>query len=135
MNESQIVSSVLKILEYNKIYAVRNNSGGFKLKNGGYVRNGKKGSPDIIANIDGRFVAIEVKTPKRFNNLSKEQKIVIDDINKNKGLAIVVCDIEDINLFLSYFITRKYEDYYNYEIYDIYMKYFNDKYIKKEGNK
>jgi hypothetical protein len=133
MNESQIISSILEYLKLNNIFAIRNNSGGFKLKNGGYVRNGVKGSPDIIANLHGIFFAIEVKTPERYNNVSEAQKECINKINEDGGFAIVVCDIEDISFMLDTY--NSYIDNNNKsEIIKWYERYFIYKYIDKIPN-
>lgn len=57
-----------------------------------YHRNGVS---DILGiDADGRFVAIEVKTPK--GRLSENQKLFLDDINHFGGIAFVARSVDDV---------------------------------------
>lgn len=49
------------------------------------------GLPDIIACVDGRFVAFETKTPEKRRNVSKAQQRVHELIRQAGGVAVVVC--------------------------------------------
>jgi Holliday junction resolvase len=60
----------------------------------------KSGVPDLIGCYEGRFFAIEVKTPKTINNVSKLQEYNIDKIFGAGGQALVKADLEDLDTFL-----------------------------------
>lgn len=49
------------------------------------------GLPDIIACVDGRFVAFETKTPEKRKNVSVAQERIHDLIRRAGGVAQVVC--------------------------------------------
>jgi Holliday junction resolvase len=49
------------------------------------------GLPDIIACVDGRFVAFETKTPEKRKNVSKAQQRIHELIRRAGGVAVVVC--------------------------------------------
>lgn len=71
----------------------RNNSGAFKLKHGGYIRCGWLGVSDLIGQMkDGRFLAIEVKTPaqwkdRKSHTISKEQAEFLSKVDQAGGVA------------------------------------------------
>lgn len=52
-----------------------------------------KGAPDLIACINGRFVAFELKVGK--NDMQDDQKIHKKRIEKNKGLHFVPYTVEE----------------------------------------
>ena len=67
----------LSLLEnMGKLYFFRNNSfqGSFARSNGstGYIKNNKKGAPDIIVCFQGRYIGLEIKGTK--GKQSDEQK-------------------------------------------------------------
>jgi len=77
----------------------RNNTGAY---NDGqrYIRYGLcKGSSDLIGIFKGRFLAIEVKTPK--GRVSKEQKKFIDAVNGAGGIGFVARSPEDVKKHLT----------------------------------
>lgn len=49
------------------------------------------GLPDIVACVDGRFVAFETKTPEKRKNVSVAQRRIHDLIRQAGGVAVVVC--------------------------------------------
>ena len=59
---------------------------------------GTAGIPDIIACINGRFVAFEVKTES--GRLSKLQEYTIQEIRKAKGQAFVVRSAAEVAAIL-----------------------------------
>jgi Holliday junction resolvase len=65
------------------------------------ISTNKAGVPDIIACIDGKFIAIEVKTPKTKNNISELQKYNLEKITQAGGYALVAWDIENVKKFIS----------------------------------
>ena len=57
------------------------------------------GTPDILAVIGGRFVAIEVKAPA--GKVSPIQQAQIDRINAAGGLAFVARSVDDVKAALA----------------------------------
>lgn len=98
--ESVYQKAILEYLQYKGIYAWRNQSTGiFNPKGGGFIPLGKPGVSDILGILpNGRFLAIEVKTPT--GKLSDKQSAFIFDINKQGGLAFMAVTIEDVQKHL-----------------------------------
>jgi len=84
MKEQDIQRKIIKYLEANGAYVVK------------VMSATKSGIPDILACIKGEFIAIEVKTPKTINNVSKLQKYNLAAIEVAGGKAIVAKSLEDI---------------------------------------
>jgi Holliday junction resolvase len=61
------------------------------------------GIPDIIACIDGRFFAFEVKTPD--GKLTKLQEITLQRINDAKGNAFKVTSLQEVKEILERLIS------------------------------
>ena len=55
-----------------------------------------RGIADIIGIYQGKFLAIEVKTPKRKKLLSEEQKLFLDTVKSQGGIALVATCVEDV---------------------------------------
>ena len=55
-----------------------------------------KGTPDILCCYKGKFIALEVKTPDKKNNVSDLQEHNINEIIKNGGLAYVVWELNQV---------------------------------------
>jgi Holliday junction resolvase len=55
---------------------------------------GQAGLPDIIACINGRFVALEVKTPT--GRLTKIQETTLQRIQRAKGAAYKVTSVDEV---------------------------------------
>jgi Holliday junction resolvase len=55
---------------------------------------GQAGIPDIIACIDGKFVALEVKTPS--GKLTMLQESTLSKINAAKGTALKVTSLQEV---------------------------------------
>ena len=94
MNEADIQRLVM--IELSRLGAVvwRNNTGAYKA-NERYVRYGLcVGSSDIIGMYQGRFLAVEVKQPKK--KPTQEQQRFINTVNENGGIAFVACCVEDV---------------------------------------
>ena len=60
----------------------------------------KSGVPDLIGCYEGKFFAIEVKTPGTRNNVSKLQEYNIDKIYEAGGQGIVKWDLVGLQEFL-----------------------------------
>lgn len=76
MLESKIQSNILKKLTDNGIYAHKN------------ITTNKKGIPDIIACVNGKYLALEVKQPG--GKATELQLYNIDMIRKSGGVAEIV---------------------------------------------
>ncbi len=84
MNESDITKSILKYLKtLPRCF--------FWKEHGGIY--GTSGIPDIIVCIDGRFIALEVKTQK--GKTTPLQNAAIRKIRSNGGFAFVVRSVEE----------------------------------------
>jgi hypothetical protein len=57
---------------------------------------GRVGCPDILVCYKGDFVAFEVKAPGKIKNTTANQDREIAGINKSKGIAIVVDNVEQV---------------------------------------
>jgi len=55
-----------------------------------------RGCPDILACIDGRFVAIEVKAPGKLSTVTPLQNYQIDQIQAAGGFAVAVDSLEKL---------------------------------------
>lgn len=102
MIETVFQKKILNFLEKNNIYTVKQNASALT----------KSGIPDIISNIRGLFVAIEVKKDK-YSKTTELQKYNIKKINDLNAIAIVLRP-DKFNLFKEV-IT----DFLKFEIIDI----------------
>jgi Holliday junction resolvase len=64
------------------------------------ITTNKKGTPDILACLNGRFIAIEVKDKGKLRNVTKLQQYNIDDINAKGGLAFVADSVDMVKQYL-----------------------------------
>lgn len=73
-------------------------------KQGAYVVKvisaSKAGIPDLLVCYKGKFIGIEVKTPKTKTNVSDLQNNNIRLIHKANGYAIVAWDLECVQKFI-----------------------------------
>lgn len=101
-SEAQIQQAILTYLQmlenHEQLYFLRNNSfaGYIQRNNGsvGRIRNNKAGTPDIIICYQGRFVGIEVKSPK--GRQSVDQLVAQQVIEKCGGVYILARDVDDV---------------------------------------
>lgn len=99
MNEADIQREVMMELSNLGAVAWRNNTGAYKA-NERYVRYGLcVGSSDIIGIYQGRFLAVEVKTPK--GKLTEAQKNFLNTVNANGGIGFTARRKEDVKKFLT----------------------------------
>jgi len=54
----------------------------------------RKGLPDIIGCVNGIFIGIEVKVPRKENTLTELQKDTLDEIRKAGGIAFMTTSVE-----------------------------------------
>lgn len=108
-SEKQIENAILQFLNYQPgVFAFKiNTMGVYDQKIGGYRRLSKwilPGTPDILACVDGRLLAIECKSAK--GKQTAHQKIFESRlISKSNGLYFVVRSIQDAQDALRYIRT------------------------------
>lgn len=100
--ENQIMNQIIDYLRYRGYLVWRNNTGAAEYEKDGkkrLVRFGQKGASDIFC-IDhknqGRFVAIEVKTPKTARRVTRWQQEFLDNVNAHNGLGFVATSVEEV---------------------------------------
>jgi hypothetical protein len=73
------------------------------------VQNGMGvvGIPDIIGCWEGWFVAIETKAPGKMANVTPNQRLRLNEIEKAKGLALVIDDVEVLRTILDTLTQQK----------------------------
>ena len=97
-SETQLVGACLLVLHLHKVFAWRNNTGGFK-KNGHFYRFGLVGSSDILGVLpEGRFLAVECKRPG--NRPTPAQDDFLKQVREKGGLALVVYEAQELNEWL-----------------------------------
>ena len=62
--EGAVLRDCLALLKMMNVFHWRNNTGAVSTPSGGFIKFGSKGSADILALRDGRFLAVECKAPK-----------------------------------------------------------------------
>lgn len=65
------------------------------------ITTNKRGTPDILACLDGRFIAIEVKAPGKMSTVTEIQQFQLDKITESGGIAFATDDIEKVKNILS----------------------------------
>lgn len=93
MKESEIQKQCLVYLHDNDYFAWKNHMQGMKV-GGAKVKNPAAGSPDIMAIKDGKFYAIEVKTP--IGKVSPHQYEWLNKAHQHGAIAMVVRSLEDL---------------------------------------
>lgn len=95
---NELTGQILNFLFEKEAFAWRNNTlGVFDRRRGLFRTAPKKGVSDIICCFKGRFIAIEVKSPK--DKLSPEQEGFIASVRHCGGLAVVVRSFEEFLAF------------------------------------
>lgn len=109
MSEKEIENGILHFL--NAFLGIRaykiQTTGVYDSKQGCFRKRGKyvrKGMSDIIGIVEGRFLAIEVKSEKGV--LSPDQKSFIMDVNESGGVAFVARSIQDVVTNLTKFFPE-----------------------------
>lgn len=97
-------SACLQLLSMKKIFHYRQNTGATRTENGGFIRFGVPGSPDIVCILKicyiGVYVGLEIKDEK--GRLSENQKLFKDNLEKNGGFYFVIKNIDDCIKALEY---------------------------------
>ena len=87
MSEKAVQTKIIKYLKGKSYYVFKT------------ILCSTNGVPDVIAcGPEGKFVAVEVKFGK--NKPSKLQEYNLEQIRKNKGIAIVAYSLEDVSTIL-----------------------------------
>lgn len=86
MNEAQIQSKIIKYL---------NGIGAYSVKT---VATNRKGCPDVLVCLNGKFVGLEIKTDKGI--ISPLQKHNLELIEKSGGTGAVIRSVEDVKKIL-----------------------------------
>lgn len=94
--EGKIQLEILKYLRAHGVFCFRNQPSTYNHKLHIYQSNPyvMKGTPDIIAVIDGKFVGIEVKTPT--GRISADQILFKKRLEANGGVYILARCIGDV---------------------------------------
>lgn len=102
MNESGIITAIcnyLQLLEnQNKILFFRNNSGATQTASGGFIRFGKRGSPDIFVFIKGgKIIQLEVKCGKNKQTVSQlEWELKMKQLGHIYKIVRSIDEVEEI---------------------------------------
>ena len=93
MTEAQLQKQILDFLDDIGAWTVKT------------ITVNKRGTPDILACLDGTFYAIEVKRPGKLATVSKLQKYQLRQIKDAGGVALAVDDFEEVKkLFADVYI-------------------------------
>ena len=88
MSEQDIQRKIIKWLEENECYVVK------------VISASKTGVPDILACVNGHFVAIEVKRPETKTNVSVLQKYNLDKVVLSGGHGLIAWNLDMVKDFL-----------------------------------
>lgn len=99
--EKETQKAIIEFLNYYGHFVWRNNTGGFYTNHGQrFVRFGLQGSSDILGvSRDGRFIAIEVKSPGK--KPLRHQIAFLDEVKRRGGIALVAYSLDDVTKLFS----------------------------------
>jgi len=103
MKESEIQKAIKDYLTLKGWLVIKFNNGGFWSKDGKrFIPPAQLGVADLLCCApNGRFVALEIKTPK--GELSTYQERFLDDVKANNAVGMVLRSLDDaINLVEAY---------------------------------
>lgn len=89
--ESKLVSKIRSSLQ------TKYNVQVLKIHGGPYQQNGIS---DLLCNVNGIFLALEVKVPGKKNTLTKLQQRFLDTVTEHGGYAHVVDSVEEAEGFV-----------------------------------
>jgi penicillin-binding protein-related factor A (putative recombinase) len=109
MNEKQIENEILNFLKTMGVFCWKNQSVGIydpvkKVYRKSHNPHHLKGTADILGIIQGRLLAIEVKTEK--GSLTTEQKIFLKTVSEEGGVAFVARSVEQCLFNLKQFFPK-----------------------------
>lgn len=82
MKESVIQNKIIKYLNAKGAYTVKT------------ISTNRSGTPDVICCLEGKFIALEIKTAK--GRTSALQDVHIEQIKNSGGVAAIVRSVEDV---------------------------------------
>jgi Holliday junction resolvase len=88
VRESTVQSAIIKWLESQGAWVVKT------------IQVNKRGCPDILACLNGRFVAIEVKAPGKLSTVTPIQQYQIVHIIEAGGIAIAADSLDAVKKYL-----------------------------------
>ena len=94
VNERDVLSACMDILQMKRIFFYRQNSGALKTESGGFVRFGTPGAPDIVLIVGGQYVGLEVKSS--VDKQSESQRIFQAGLEEAGGLYWLVSDPQQL---------------------------------------
>jgi hypothetical protein len=105
--ESEIQTSILRYLYARGITFWRiNTTGIYDVAKKKFRPSPTKGVSDILGVLpNGRFLAIEVKSPK--GSVTKDQQVFLDKVNASHGLAFVARSIRDVEVQLDAYFREQ----------------------------
>lgn len=106
--KKDILDYLYFIERFYPIYTVRTPTGVIETKKGHWIHMGRTGAPDLISCINGKYVGLEIKRPKK-GKQQDDQKEAQQKIIKAGGDYHLIKSIDDItNLFDNhYHLPRK----------------------------
>lgn len=84
MKEQDVQRKIIKYLESLGAWTVKT------------ISTNKRGTPDVLACLDGQFIAIEVKREGKLNTVSPIQQFQLDKIVEAGGIAVAADSVEKI---------------------------------------
>jgi Holliday junction resolvase len=84
MKEQDVQRKIIKYLESLGAWTVKT------------ISTNKRGTPDVLACLDGQFIAIEVKREGKLNTVSPIQQFQLDKIVEAGGIAVAADNVEKI---------------------------------------
>lgn len=106
MLEKDIESQILKWLNFQPgVFAFKINTVGVYDASRGIYRTNRNpfiinGTSDILGTVHGRFIAIEVKTPKTIKKISENQQRFLDKVTQMGGHSIAVSSLSQVVEFI-----------------------------------
>lgn len=104
MSEKDIQKSIVDYIHTIGGWAERVQAGAIPTPTGGFIRMARRGTPDILACISGKFIAIEVKInqkvirhwEKNVDPTAQAQHHEQELIRRAGGITIVTASIDDL---------------------------------------
>lgn len=96
LSEAEILQTILNYLTLKRIFHFRNNTGAIAASYKGkerFIRFGTPGNADIILCHEGRFIALEVKSPQ--GKQSDTQKIFEANLRQAGGYYFICRSLDD----------------------------------------
>lgn len=84
MKEQDVQRKIIKYLESLGAWTVKT------------ISTNKRGTPDVLACLNGQFIAIEVKREGKLNTVSPIQQFQLDKIVESGGIAVAADSLEKI---------------------------------------